>query len=205
MSLLDNLGLEPDPGMEAPDAPAAPAAAPAAPEGVTGSTTPPAAPAAPAAPAIPEVDDEIVVPEGAENPDAVRNAIAAERKAARDAYKRAREAEEKLAAITEAAMPIEDRIKAIEARATSAELEAKKLQVGMKHGLSLTFAQMLNGKDEGELETHAKSILAELHQAKPNPGINLGGGPNPAPATPADPKVAHNQWLLSHLGRRPGA
>ena len=223
--ILGALGLQPDTGSEpaAPAAPAAPVVAPAAPvaapaapavpQSVTGLVAQPAAPVAPqtaptpapAEPVVPEDGiDEVVVPEGAENPDAVKNLIQAERAAARAAYKRARDAEAQLAAITEANMPVEERLAAIEQRAKDAELRATKFAVGMKHGLSATFAEMLQGSNEAELETHAQTVLQELNQrtAPVIPGVTLNGGLNtPPPAAPVDPHRAHAQFLGQLLGR----
>lgn len=221
---LDALGLQPDPGDPQPGQPAAPApvaapAAPAAPQSVTGllapAVTAPAPVAAPAAPQTAQADpvppdDEIVVPEGAENPDAVKRLIQEERAAARSAYKRARDAEAQLAAITEANMPIEQRLTAVEQRASAAELRATKLAVGMRHGLSLTFSELLQGSNETELDTHAQAVIAELGQRRAPaavPGVTLGGGTQPPPvAAPADPAKAHDNWLLARIsGQRPGA
>lgn len=219
---LDALGLQPDPGDPQPGQPAAPApvaapAAPAAPQTVTGLLAPAVTTPAPvAAPVTPQAadpvppDDEIVVPEGAENPDAVKRLIQEERAAARAAYKRARDAEAQLAAIAEANMPIEQRLTAVEQRASAAELRATKLAVGMRHGLSLTFSELLQGGNEAELDTHAQAVIAELGQRRAPAavsGVTLGGGTQPPPAAaPADPAKAHDNWLLARIsGQRPGA
>lgn len=208
---LDALGLQPDPG-DTPAAPAAAPAAPAAPQSVTGIPAQPAAPeAAPVIPEVPAVepDEEIEVPEGAENPDAVKSLISAERKAAREAYKRAREAEAKLAAITEAAMPAEERIRLATERAAAAELKATKLEVGLELGLPKTFAELLQGSDRQSLETHAKAVLSELQSrtAAPTavPAPPLRGSDTPPPAAPVDPGKGHNNFLLGLMGQRPGA
>lgn len=195
---LDALGLQPDPEGQASAAPAAPEVTPAT----------PATPAAPA-PVEPEPDEEIDIPDGAQNPDAVKTLIQAERAAARQAYKRARDAEAQLAAITEASMPVEQRLTAAQARAEEATLEATRLRVGMKHGLPLTFAEMLRGNDEQTLETNAKAVLQELQSrgaATPTiPGLTLGGGAQTAPPA-TEPGQAHNNFLLGLIGgRRPGA
>lgn len=188
--LLGGLGLEPEAGETA-----TPAATPETPE------TP-----APAAPE-PEVDEEIVVPEGAENPDAVKNLIAAERSAARAAYKRAREAEAKLAEIEEAGKPIEERLTSAQRIAADAKLEATRLRVGMKHGLPLTFAEMLKGEDEATLETNAQAIITELKNRGPAPTLpGLDGGMKTPPAAPANPAQAHNGFLVDVIRRhRTGA
>lgn len=194
---LDALGLQPDPEAEAQPAPVAPEA--------------PAAPAVPATPAPvePPVEEEIEIPEGAENPDAVKSLISAERAAARQAYKRAREAEARLAAIEEANMPVEQRLDAVAKRAEAAELRASKLAVGMKHGLSLTFSELLQGSNEEELDKHAQTVLAELGQRNTPamvPGLTLSGGQQPPPAAPTDAGQAHNNWLLAAInGQLPGA
>lgn len=193
---LDALGLQPDPEGQGTPAPVAPEVTPAA------SAAP--------APVEPELDEEIDIPDGAQNPDAVKTLIQAERAAARQAYKRARDAEAQLAAITEANMPVEQRLTAAQTRAEEAALEATRLRVGMKHGLPLTFAEMLRGSDEQALETNAKAVLQELQSrgaapAPTIPGLTLGGGAQTAPPV-TEPGQAHNNFLLGLIGgRRPGA
>lgn len=185
MTLLDNLGLVPEGEQSTPE------------------VQPPAEPAAPVAPAEPatEPEEEIVVPEGAENPDAVKNAIAAERAAARAAYKRAKEAEAKLAEIMEAGKPVEERLTDAQKVAAEAKLEAARLRVGMKHGLSLTFSELLKGSDEETLEQHAQAIIAELG-TKPRTQLpGLDGGVKPDPPAPVNPEQGHNNFLAQIITR----
>src|SRR5579884_123932 len=101
----------------------------------------PAAPAEPAAPAPDETEDEIVVPPGAENPDAVRNLIANERKAAKDANARARALEAQLRERENAARPLEDQLSDAKSAATEAALRALRIEIGVSKGLSLTMAK----------------------------------------------------------------
>lgn len=191
-----------------PEAPAPPApAAPAAPE--------PVVPAAPAVPspvqAPPAVEEPIVVPPGAENPDAVRNAIQAERRRAREAYAHAKEMERRLLAIEEANMPVEDRLRAADARAAQAEGALLRLKVGLRHSLPETLVDRLRGSTEEELEGDAQSLLSQLNLAPGAPSAPEPA-PAPAPAVPVptasgyqmppaapqpDPNVAHGQFLAA--------
>lgn len=204
-NVLAGLGLQPDPDVTgaapvesqppAQTAPAAPEAEPAAP--------------APQAAVTPDDDEDIAVPEGAENPDAVRSLIRAERAAARQAYARARDAEARLAAIEEAGKPVEERLALATKRAEDAALEAMRLRVGFKHGLDVTLAERLKGNDEASLTQDAQSLLQALGSkatpAAPQIPGGLNGGPTPPPVQPADPGQSHNNLLLTLAGRRPGA
>jgi hypothetical protein len=78
----------------------------------------------------------------------------------------------------------------------------------MKHGLSLTFSEMLQGADEATMDSHAQAILAELGQRRtpaPAPGVTLGGGPTPPPTARPEPGQAHNNWLLAAINGQLGA
>ena len=156
----------------------------------------------PTEPEAPEADgtetdvDDVEVPEGAQNPDAVKRAIQAERKKARDAYAKARELERKLAEREEAEKPLEERISTATSRAEAAELKAMRLEVGLSKGLSLTLSNRLQGSSKEEMETDAESLLAEMGSA-PKPGMD--GGFKPAPVVPTDPNKAHNNFVTALL------
>lgn len=153
---------------------------------------------------IPEAPEpEVVIPPGADNPDAVKRLIQEERQAGREARARARELESQLLAYQEAQLPAEDRIKAADKRAAEAESKALRLTVGLKHNIPFDLADRLRGTTEAELENDAKSFLA--HLARPaTPGAD-GGFQTPPPAAVIEPERAHDNFLLGIMGRAPGA
>lgn len=118
----------------------------------------------------PETDPEIeAIAQKANNPDAVRNALTAERQAAREA----REATE---ALQRKVKEFEDRdksdqekqaeaLKAAEGRAAAAEASLLRFRVAAKKELPAELAERLQGKNEKELEADADRLL-EL--VKPN-------------------------------------
>jgi hypothetical protein len=141
-----------------------------------------------------------VVPPGAENPDAVRNAIQAERARARAAYAKAKDLETRLRAIEEANMPLEDRLRAATARAEQAEGAFLRYKVGARHNLPETLVDRLRGQTEEELEGDAQSLLSQLNIAAPaapapGPAPTTPGYQQPPPAPPDDPAKAHGQFL----------
>lgn len=152
----------------------------------------------------------------ADNPDAVRSLIDRERAAARAAYARAKEAEQRLAAIAEANMPAEERIRLADERARAAESGLLKFRVGLRHNLHESLVDRLRGTTEEELESDAQSLLAQLNitpAATPDPTPPAPGAPpvvpvptaagyqTPPPAAPVDPGKAHGQFLGQLLGR----
>jgi hypothetical protein len=176
MSQVDDEGNPVAPA--APTAPAAPAAStPVAP--VIPVAEP--APVVPVAPAPEPEPEPVVVPEGAKNPGAVENLIHSERAKAREAYAKAKELERELAAIREANMPAEERVRLADARAAAAESSLLKFKVGLRHKLPEEVTDLLRGTTEEELETHAQSLL---------PMLNLGPAPAPAPEPTPTPGAA---------------
>lgn len=151
----------------------------------------------------PESDDDsdIVVPEGAENPDAVRNAIKAERKAARDANARARAFEQRLREREEHETPLEDLVKSANEKAEAAALRALRYEVAAETGLPLSLAARLQGSDRDTLAADAASLKELVGTNAPAPALPPEGGTRQTPPAPsADPVVAHNQLLGNLLG-----
>jgi hypothetical protein len=176
---LSALGLEP--ATEDPPEPEAPEAA------------------EPPEPAVtPEPEGEpVVVPPGADNPDAVKALIQAERKKAREANAAARDLERQLKERDDAALPLEDRVTAAEKRAADADLKALRLEVAMETGLSVKLAPRLAGSTKEELVADAAALVAEFG-AKP-PAPSLDGGYKKDPPKTADPNRDHNAFVLSLL------
>lgn len=195
-NVLEGAGLAP-----APSEPAEPAATePAA--SVESAADAPVEPAAPAEPAEPE----IVVPEGAENPDAVKNAIKAERDAAKAANARARALEAQLREQQEQARPLEDRLRDADAAKSEAELRALRIEIGVSKGLSLTLAKRLSGSTAEEIGADADALAAEMGStpAVPSGASADGGFQPPPPAAKPDPAKEHGQFLAALLtGNRP--
>lgn len=179
MSALAALGLEP-----ATDDP---------PEG-TSEATPPAPEVTEPVVDVPEVEEPVVVPPGAENPDAVKAAIQAERKKAREANAAARDLERQLAERDAAAQPLEDRLTAAEQRAQDADLRAIRLEVALDKGLKTRHASRLVGSTKAELEADADALLADLG-VTPTPGLD--GGYKKDPPKAQDPAQAHNEFIVS--------
>jgi hypothetical protein len=184
----------------APVAPVAsvPAPAPTAPPPVA----PPTPPASPVAPALEPEEDEIVVPEGAANPDAVRNAIKAERKAAREANARARELEAQLAAKNDEQIPLEQKVANANAATAAAERKALTYEVVAAVGLDLAWAPRLAGSTREEMMADAQVLKASVTAATPPappPALPPEGGVRTTPPAKPDPVKDHNNTLLAIL------
>lgn len=161
----------------------------------------PAAPAAPAPVATPAAEEEIVVPAGADNPDAVRNAIAAERKNAREANARARALEAQIAERDNAAKPLEEQVAESKRKETEADLRATRLEVAAEAGIDLQLASRLSGTTREELLADAEAFKP-LIGAAPTPTVPPEGGLRQTPPAKKDPALEHNQGLAQLLGAR---
>jgi hypothetical protein len=161
----------------------------------------PAAPAAPAPIAAPAAEEEIVVPAGAENPDAVKNAIAAERKAARDANARARQLQADLEAQQNASKPLEEQVAESNRKSADADLRATRLEVAAEAGIDLKLASRLQGTTREELTADAETFKP-LIGAAPTPTVPPEGGVRPQPPAKPDPVTDHNNLLAQALGAR---
>ncbi len=129
-------------------------------------------------PAEPEIDADLLA--GADKPDAVRNAIKAEREKAAAAEKRAKEAEGKV-------REFEDRDKSeqekAEQRAADAEKEAKdatakllRIEVAGAKKLPIGLAQRLRGDTKEELEKDADALLKEVGDGNGGGSTSFEGG-----------------------------
>ena len=145
-------------------------------------------------------EEEIEVPAGAENPDAVRNAIKAERAAARKANARARELEAELRAREDAEVPLEDKARQAEEAAAAAELRALRIEVAAKAGLDLQLASRLQGSNEEELLADAEALKGLTVSAPAQPAVPPEGGLRQPAPTPTDPIKAHNALMGAILG-----
>lgn len=144
-----------------------------------------------------EDDDEIEVPQSAENPDAVRNLIKAERKAAREANARAREAEERLKEL-EATPASATPATPAETQPSDAEARALRLEIALDKGLPKTIAMRLQGANREEMEADADALLAEFGSRRSGGGMDGGFRQDP-PAPKVKPEVAHNEFLTGLL------
>lgn len=179
-----------------PVAPAAPAPAPAP------IMPPPAAPVAVPPAVLEPEEDDIVVPEGAANPDAVRNAIKAERKAAREANARARELEAQLAAKNDEQVPLEQKVTNANAATAAAERKVLTYEVVAEVGLDLAWAPRLAGSTREEMMADAQILKASVTAATPPappPALPPEGGVRTTPPAKPDPVKDHNNTLLAIL------
>jgi len=156
----------------------------------------PAAGVAPAAPADPDPapagDGDEKVVEGADRPDAVRNALAAERAKAKQAEARAKAAEATVKQFEDRdkteQQKLAERAETAEKAAADAEARLLRLTVGAEKGLPAALAERLQGTTEEEMAADADRLLEAVKPGRPDPA-SLGGhlnggarGTDPAPS-----------------------
>lgn len=112
----------------------------------------------------------------ADNPDAVKRALDAERAAAKEARKRAEDAEAKVKDFEDADKSDKEKLEAkaddAESRAKTAEAKALRYEVAGAKDLPLKWADRLRGDTKEELEADADELLKEI-----NPDASdFGGG-----------------------------
>lgn len=161
-------------------------------------------------------NDEIPVPEGAENPDAVRRLIQSERDAAKTAKDAAKEAERKRDEALAQVEPLTERIASLEADAQDAQqklaeatnatapLQAQvdRLTVALDKGLPKVLADRLKGDTVEALAADADALLALI--PKNDDGPDFDAGPR-APAPPkTTPEEAHQKLLADLFGGAKG-
>lgn len=128
--------------------------------------------------------------------DSGKKALAAERKARRDAERQLKDMQDRLAAIEDAekteTQRLADKLAEAEARATQAEANALRLQVAQSKGLSAAQAKRLVGSTQEELEADADEILEAFPgqgatpPPDPSPRPDLRGGADPTGDAPVD-------------------
>ena len=139
----------------------------------------------------PAADDGIdpAVLAGAQNRDAVRNAIKAEREAAAKAKQEAEAAKAEAQKLKDAQLSDQERKdkEAREAReeAESAKAKALKYEVAAAKGVPLSQAHRLQGATKEELEADADAFLSDVN----GPAPSFDGGPRGA-AQPGDMDAA---------------
>jgi len=144
----------------------------------------------------PEPEVEPVIPEGADNPDAVKALITAERNRAKEANRKARDLERQLRERDDAAKPLAERVTEADAARDEANLKAMRLEVALDKGLSLTLSKRLSGSTKDELEADADELVSLLGAA---PRPDLDGGYKPPPPKDKDPNKAHNAFIAGIL------
>lgn len=143
----------------------------------------------------------VTVPEPAvaqaDNPDAVKRALDAERKAAKEAAKRAEAAEAKLAEREEADKSELEKAqgKLTKAEQAAAEANAKLLryEVAQEKEIPAKLVPLLTATEKEDLEAQADLIL-ENAKTDAKPDFD-GGARDPAPE-PKTPEQAHGQFLV---------
>ena len=162
-------------------------------------------------------DDEIAVPEGAENPDAVKTAIKKERDARKAAEKRASEAEEQVntmgteltaarEALTDLQAETDEKLSTLEGTVTKMQADAapteallEKYRVAAAKKLPLEFAERLQGDDKAALEADADSLLPLLG-SREDDAPDFDGGTRRTPKPKGDPTADHNGFIGALLG-----
>lgn len=145
----------------------------------------------------------------AENPDAVKNALTAERAARKAEKQRADELAAKVEEFqqrdqseTEKLTGQRDKFKT-EAEAKAAE--NRRLRVALDKQLPVDLIDRLRGETQEELEADADKLLdlvKSRNEPEPEPDFD-GGAREPAPS-PQTPEAAHNDSVLAALGlKRP--
>ncbi len=157
--------------------------------------------------ANPTADDkpaEPNVPAGAENPDAVRNALKAERTAAKEAAKRAEAAEARLAELEERdkseVEKAQGKLTKAEQRAADAEAKLLRYEVATELNVPAKLVPLLTATSEEGLREQATLLL---ENAKPADASDFDSGARtPVEDTSSDPKTALGQGLLKALENR---
>ncbi len=145
------------------------------------------------------------VPAGAQNPDAVRNALNAERKAARGAQKRAEAAEAKVAEFEEATQTeterLSGRLESLTSENKQSKVENLRLRIALDEQVPPELIDRLRGDTREEIEADAKEPV-KLIGPRESAGFD-GGVRTPAPEPISnDPKTALGQGLFQALERR---
>jgi len=156
----------------------------------------PAVPAAPTpTPVAVPTDEEILAQ--AQNPDAVKRALDAERDNVKKAKARAKELEDQLAAAQDEAIPLEEKARLADERANEAVLKAARLEAAAKAGIPLNLAERLKGATAEELLADAETFKSQV-SVQPRV-LSEGGIRTDAPADKPDPIKDHNGFLLGVL------
>ena len=143
----------------------------------------------------------------ADNPDAVKNALAAERAAKKAAEKRANELAAKVQEFESANQSELEKLttKATKAEQAKAEAEAKltRYEVAAAKNVPAEAVDFLKGTTREELEASADRLLELVKSRNDNdstPDFD-GGAREPAPE-PKSPEQQHNEEILGLLGLR---
>jgi hypothetical protein len=140
------------------------------------------------------------VPEGAENPDAVKKALAAERKAAKDARKQAEELAAKVKDYEDRDKTEQEKLSAkldsltSEAKATKAE--NLRLRVALEKKLPAELIDRLKGNTLEEITADADELLKLV---KPTDANDFDGGARQPAPEPKTPGQSLNETVLGAL------
>lgn len=149
---------------------------------------------------------EITVPEGAENPDAVKAAIQRERDAAKAARHDAENLRNKLKEYEDRdkseSEKLAERIAETERVAAEATARNLRYEVAAARGLDLKAASFLVGNTREEIEAKADELTQMLAAKQSQQVPSFDGGARPAVAPPSDPKDAHQGFISELLGGR---
>lgn len=143
----------------------------------------------------------------AENPDAVKNALAAERAAKKAAEKRANELAARVEEFENAnASEIEKaqgKVTKAEQRAEAAEAKLLRYLVAAEQEVPAEAVDLLQGTTREDLEASAAKILSLVKNRNTNEAPDFDGGPRePAPENKT-PEQEHNELVLGLFGVKP--
>lgn len=156
-----------------------------------------------------DTSEDVQVPEGAQNPDAVKAALQREREAAKAARHEAeglkarlKEYEDRNKSESE---KLAERIAETERQATELAARNLRYEVAAERGLDLKAASFLAGSTREEIEARADELAQMLAAQKQQQTVpSLDGGARPAATPPADPKDAHQSLIAGLLGGQIG-
>ena len=145
--------------------------------------------------------------EGAQNPDAFKRALDAERQAAKDAKAQARdlkrqldEAREQINALTSERDELKTKLGETEGRIPGLESKIMRYEVAAAKGLDLKLASRLNGSTREELEADADELVKLIGNGAP--ADDLDGGARETAPKKGTPEQEHAKLLAGLFGLR---
>lgn len=156
----------------------------------------------------PKPQDEVQVPEGAKDEDAVKSALQAERQAAKEAKAQARELRATVKELSERLAEVESdyssnskKLSEYEGKVPGLEATITRYEIAAEKGLDLKLASRISGSSREEMEADADE-LKKLIGASSAVSDFDGGARDSAPAK-GTPEQEHARWLSEAFGKTP--